>query len=423
MTKSREQWLAFAPPPPRIEGDAYDVFISYRSTDRAWALALYDALASSGWNPFLDQFELIPGEPLTKSLEEALQASSSGVILWSRNTKNSDWCEKERDAMDVLQADKPEFRYVYAKLDDTKLPMFARRSLYVDFNGTSGPQGMGLLQIMYGLAGQKPDPRAVRFSQDLSDLETRASTKIEAAVEAGNVAGLLAIALSDEVSRLVTTDVITKAAQALIGMKAFAEAAQVVARGLELFPGAIRPRQIQGLILRRQGEFAEAIEVLAGLTASGHKDPETLGILAAAWDGLYQASKHTLYLRKSTRYYVAAFAGNPKSYYAGINAAAKSLFLGDHEKAQTYAEQVLSLVKDDADGSDMWRSGSLAEAKLILGEIDDSLRAYRAVVERHFNRPGDLGSMKTQAVRICKALGLPPEQTRAVEGCFTDLPR
>ena len=53
-------WLQHAPAPPSEESNSYDVFISYRSSDRAWAMALYDVLKFVGWEPFLDQYDLVP---------------------------------------------------------------------------------------------------------------------------------------------------------------------------------------------------------------------------------------------------------------------------------------------------------------------------------------------------------------------------
>src|SRR5688572_10419897 len=84
-----QQWLVHAPAPPPRGKNSYDVFISYRSSDRAWALALYDVLKLAKWEAFLDQYDLVPGANLETSLSEALEASSSGVILWSSRTIDS----------------------------------------------------------------------------------------------------------------------------------------------------------------------------------------------------------------------------------------------------------------------------------------------------------------------------------------------
>src|SRR5215510_6914868 len=109
---NEQQWLQYAPAPPERGKNSYDVFISYRSSDRAWAMALFDLLKLARWQPFLDQYDLVPGANLSTSLMEALQASSSGVILWSSRTKDSKWCQRERDAMTTL-ADAPNSIFKY----------------------------------------------------------------------------------------------------------------------------------------------------------------------------------------------------------------------------------------------------------------------------------------------------------------------
>ena len=103
LTQLVGQWLQYAPKPPPQGENVYDAFISYRSADRAWAMALYDVLKLAGWQAFLDQYDLVPGTNLETSLTEALEASSAGVILWSSRTKDSKWCERERNAMRALK--------------------------------------------------------------------------------------------------------------------------------------------------------------------------------------------------------------------------------------------------------------------------------------------------------------------------------
>lgn len=39
-----QEWLQYAPKPPERGNNSYDVFISYRSSDRAWAMVLYDVV-------------------------------------------------------------------------------------------------------------------------------------------------------------------------------------------------------------------------------------------------------------------------------------------------------------------------------------------------------------------------------------------
>src|SRR5215510_6965912 len=109
---NEQQWLQYAPAPPERGKHSYDVFISYRSSDRAWAMALYDILKLAKWEAFLDQYDLVPGANLETSLSEGLEANSLGVILWSSRTVDSKWCQRERNAMMALR-DRPGFTFQF----------------------------------------------------------------------------------------------------------------------------------------------------------------------------------------------------------------------------------------------------------------------------------------------------------------------
>lgn len=181
-----QRWLQYAPKPPERHGNLYDVFISYRSSDRAWAMALYDALKLAGWEPFLDQYELVPGSNLETSLEDALRSSSAGVILWSSRTVDSEWCRHERQSMMSLRSSN-KFRYLFAKLDGEPLPLFAQADLYVDFaDSPEGPRGVNLLRILCGMRGVPLGDEAVRHAERVDAESKRVLMKIRAAVEAGH---------------------------------------------------------------------------------------------------------------------------------------------------------------------------------------------------------------------------------------------
>jgi tetratricopeptide (TPR) repeat protein len=293
----RQRWLQHAPAPPERGDNTYDVFISYRSSDRSWALSLHDALKEAGWEPFLDQYDLVPGANLEVSLADALQASSSGVILWSSDTADSKWCQRERQAMFNMQ-DKGSFNYVFAKLDAADLPPFAQADLYVDFEGEpEGPRGVNLLRLVCGLRGVPLAEDAVRLAQEVDESAQQALIKIGAAVEASNLDRLVEIGTSAEPGLLASPAPGLAAAQGLISMGQYDMALGVLAQARARFPKSLRARQLEGLALRRLGRFQQAIEVLEEVRAAGHRDPETLGILAACWDGLYVQTGKRLHLR------------------------------------------------------------------------------------------------------------------------------
>ncbi len=102
---AQKEWLNYAPQVPELEpGKKWHIFLSYRSVNRPWVLNLYDALCQVGFKVFLDQFFLIPGESLISSLQKALQESASGIIVWSTESEDSEWCQREYESMMRLKS-------------------------------------------------------------------------------------------------------------------------------------------------------------------------------------------------------------------------------------------------------------------------------------------------------------------------------
>ena len=183
-------------------------------------------------------------------------------------------------------------------------------------------------------------------------------------------------------------------------------------------PSSIRARQLEGLALRRLGRFQEAIDVLSELKAAGHQDPETLGMLAAAWFGRYEQTDKKIHLRKSRELYRTAFHADPDSSYTGINAASKSLFLGEADEASKFAEAVKPLVQHASDGEDFWAACTLGEVQLLTRDIEAAAVQYQRVVDKHPARIGDLKGTRDQARAICEAHDLPDEDRRKVLAPF-----
>ena len=70
------EWLNYAPKPRELSGtDRWNVFLSYRSINRAWVINLYDVLRELGHKVYLDQTALKPGDQLIKELQDALKTS------------------------------------------------------------------------------------------------------------------------------------------------------------------------------------------------------------------------------------------------------------------------------------------------------------------------------------------------------------
>ena len=157
-----DTWMKIAPKPPeRLANQQWHVFLSYRSVERPWVLSLYDTLTQLGYETFLDQFVLDTASRLARALEENLDRSQAGILVWSPRNEDSEWCKREYDAF-VTKENAGGFRFVIARLGEASLPAFAKSKLWVDFgNDREGPRGTGLLRLLYGLQGRPlPDKGA-----------------------------------------------------------------------------------------------------------------------------------------------------------------------------------------------------------------------------------------------------------------------
>jgi len=346
-----QEWLRFSPDPrPLTDGDVWHVFLSYRSVNRAWVLNLYDVLTERGYKVFLDQLVLKPGDELNDSLESALRASQSGVLIWSAKAKDSTWVKnKEYPALERLADKKRGFVFVPLRLDDCELPLFAEGRVYVDFSSyPDGPNGGELLRLLYALANRQLDREALAFATEQDQIAKEQGAKVAAALR--NKDGDRIVQLFNEggIAWRTSSALGCKAIQGLInlGRNRIDDALRLLAQHEQEFPNSIRPKQLHALALAKRGQpgdLGAAQEILGVLYDNQERDPETVGIYARTWMDRYDKSQDRSDLEQSRDLYAEAFGHAPDDYYTGINAAAKSVLLGtedDLARAATFAAAV-----------------------------------------------------------------------------------
>lgn len=417
-----DQWLSFAPPARALQpGQSWNVFISYRSVERPWVIALYDILVQLGYKVFVDQFVLVAGCALAGSLQKNLAASQAGILVWSPASEDSQWCQSEFDAMIALEQ-QGGFRFCIARLGEAELPLFARARLWMDFSESrDGPNGTGLLSLLYGLHGSPQPPEAIALAAQVDEETRKSMARIAAAEDDRDLEGLLALGRSDSLAWHSSPQLSTRCAQALIAVGAPAQALPLIAQVLERFPRSLRARQIQGLALARSGDWRGAKSVLGELYELGERDPETVGIYARTWMDSYESTGNVLHLRRSRDLYAEAFSSAPSDAYVGINAAAKSLFLGEAEAAAQLAAKVLPLVQDRPGRQDYWALASLGEVLLIQGDFAAAGAAYLKAVSLAPGREGDHASTWKQAQRLLRCLRASEAQSAPVAQAFAHL--
>src|SRR5215470_1433149 len=170
-------------PKPLTGGDKWNVFLSYRSVNRSWVLNLYDVLRQQGHEVFLDQCVLKAGDQLIKNLQQGLEGSQAGVLVWSSATRDSDWVEREYEVMEAQATEKKGFQFVPVRLDSSKLPAFAARRVFLDFSSyPDGPNGGELLRLLHAITGKPLTPEAAHFAAAQDELAKQQADEIGAAI-------------------------------------------------------------------------------------------------------------------------------------------------------------------------------------------------------------------------------------------------
>jgi hypothetical protein len=197
-----------------------------------------------------------------------------------------------------------------------------------------------------------------------------------------------------------------------------------VVRGLQLWPDDLRLRQLMGMALSRSGAIRRAYKWLRELRDAGARDGETLGPLARTQKDLAQRATTP---RSRNRHLDAAFeiyeAGYREAvererlddaYYTGINAATVALLRDDTGTAQRIARHVRQLCEEALRHSDQgpaayWVRATLAEADLILGDLDRARVEYAQASASAGRRYGDISSTRRQALMLLQHLGEPTD--------------
>jgi hypothetical protein len=71
-----------------------DIFLSYASEDRLRVKPVVDALEARGWSVWWDP-TIRPGQIFARVIQEALDKARCVVVLWSRESVESDWVQTE----------------------------------------------------------------------------------------------------------------------------------------------------------------------------------------------------------------------------------------------------------------------------------------------------------------------------------------
>ena len=430
LAQSLTDWLKLAPQPRPLTGkDVWNVFLSYRSVDRPWTMNLYDVLTQHGYKVYIDQCALPAGSELTARLQQALQASQSGVLIWSSATSESDWVAKEYSTLDRMASTKPGFYFVPVRVDPSELPSFIANRVYLDFSAyPDGPNGSDLLRLLHGIVGQPLSREAADFALKLNEAAKQAADDVNAAIFNKDPGQLKDLFKTGGLAWQTSSALACKTAEGLIKLKRNDDAIAMLEQIEKQFLRAIRPQQLHALALARRGQgddLKQAQRILGRLYQDGQRDPETLGIYGRTWMDRYNKSNDPSDLQQSRDLYVEAFQRAPDDYYTGIKAAAKSVLLGtpsDVELGGKLADQVQTIVGTDPVQGDYWKTATVGEVFLLRKNYADAGRVYKAAVAMARAEIGSHESTWKQGCHLMEKLQPTAEERAMVRAPFSHLP-
>jgi DNA-binding response OmpR family regulator len=145
----------------------FDVFLSHNSKDKASVEKIAKRLLAVGIRPWLDKWNLSPGDTLSDGLEQAIKIIPCAALCFGPADVGK-WHIMEIRAY-VEKWARGNARMVPVILPDVKetpeLPLFVRQTLWVDMRGWEMEENDGFYRLVCGILGRAPgDSPARKFS-------------------------------------------------------------------------------------------------------------------------------------------------------------------------------------------------------------------------------------------------------------------
>lgn len=145
-----------------MEKPRYDVFLSHATADKPVVEELARLLKKAGFEPWLDKWNLIPGEPWQEAIEKALEECATCAVCLGPSGTGPWQNEEMRTAIDRRVADRSRtFRVIPVLLprsergEASRQPAFLQRNTWVEFHETLNDE-KALHRLICGIQGISP---------------------------------------------------------------------------------------------------------------------------------------------------------------------------------------------------------------------------------------------------------------------------
>jgi WD40 repeat protein len=142
----------------------YDVFLSHATPDKPVVEELARILTNRGFSPWLDKWNLIPGDPWQEAIERALEDCAACAVCIGPSRTGPWQIEEMRAAIDQRVSDRSrQFRVIPVLLpgsergEPSRYPTFLRATTWVEFRETLDDE-KALHRLISGIQGIPPGP-------------------------------------------------------------------------------------------------------------------------------------------------------------------------------------------------------------------------------------------------------------------------
>lgn len=117
--------------------ERFDVFVVYAEPDRPWVVTLSGRLRDAGFRVFFDEWEVLPGDVVTRRQEQGIQAARAGVVVCSPAAVSSPQVMDQYAALYSQTVEKGR-RLIPVLHEDVGMPPFLDIRRCVDFRHAEG---------------------------------------------------------------------------------------------------------------------------------------------------------------------------------------------------------------------------------------------------------------------------------------------
>jgi hypothetical protein len=108
------------------------VFLSHSTKDKEFVQRLADALIDAGFEPWLCEVDIDPGENFVGKIDDGLARCDVALVVWSPDAATSNWTKEEWTSVLARQVAEQKIRLGIILLREHPLPQLLRTKNYID---------------------------------------------------------------------------------------------------------------------------------------------------------------------------------------------------------------------------------------------------------------------------------------------------